>query len=57
VAQEATDDLAFSINLAGGKVEIGNLPTIEADAVQIRHLLQNLIENSLKYTARTTKAP
>jgi signal transduction histidine kinase len=32
-----------------GKVEIGALPTLEADPLQMRQLLQNLIGNGLKF--------
>jgi signal transduction histidine kinase len=33
----------------GGRVEIGDLPTIDADPLQMRQLLQNLIGNGLKF--------
>lgn len=49
IAGDAAIDLEIAINQAGGRVEIGSLPMVEADAVQIRHLFQNLIENSIKY--------
>jgi signal transduction histidine kinase len=32
-----------------GRVEVGDLPTIDADPMQIRQLFQNLIGNALKY--------
>ena len=49
IAREVTTDLETLIEQTGGRVEIGELPTIDADPVQMRQLLQNLIGNSLKY--------
>lgn len=44
-------DLEFSIAKAKGQVElVGPLPSIKADAVQMRQLFQNLILNSLKFS-------
>jgi signal transduction histidine kinase len=42
-------DLDMLIDQTGGRVEIGDLPTIEADLPQIRQLLGNLIGNALKF--------
>lgn len=42
-------DLEVSIERAGGRVEIGDLATIDADAVQMRQLVQNLLGNALKF--------
>jgi len=49
IAKEVTADLETRIEQAGGRVEIDELPTIDADPMQMRQLLQNLISNSLKY--------
>jgi PAS domain S-box-containing protein len=49
IAREVSADLETRIEQAGGRVEIEKLPTIDADPVQMRQLLQNLIGNSLKY--------
>ncbi|MCC2631686.1 MAG: Phytochrome, two-component sensor histidine kinase [Patescibacteria group bacterium] len=49
VAREALDDLDMRIQQVGATVEVGNLGELEADPVQIRLLLQNLISNALKY--------
>jgi light-regulated signal transduction histidine kinase (bacteriophytochrome) len=49
VAQDAVNDLGSAIDHAGGRIEIKDMPTIEADGTQIRQLFQNLIDNSIKY--------
>ena len=49
VAREVLSDLESSVEQAGGRVEIGELPTIEADRMQMRQLFQNLIGNALKF--------
>jgi two-component system sensor kinase FixL len=49
VAQEVVSDLEVQIEQTGGRVELGKLPTIQADALQMRQLLQNLIGNGLKF--------
>lgn len=49
VTQEVLSDLEVRLQQTGGCVEVGELPTIEADLVQMRQLLQNLISNALKF--------
>ena len=49
VAREVISDLETRIKQTGGQVEIGQLPEIEADPLQMRQLLQNLIANALKF--------
>jgi PAS domain S-box-containing protein len=45
----AADDLAALIERTGGTLDLGSLPTLEADPSQIRQLFQNLIANALKF--------
>jgi light-regulated signal transduction histidine kinase (bacteriophytochrome) len=49
ITQEAVSDLEIRIEQSGGRIEVGDLPTIEADHTQIRQLLENLIGNALKF--------
>ncbi len=49
VAQGVVSDLEVRIEQAQAKVEIGDLPEVQADALQMRQLLQNLISNALKF--------
>jgi PAS domain S-box-containing protein len=49
VAREVLEDLEARVRQTGGRVEVGPLPTVEADALQMRQLLQNLIGNALKF--------
>ena len=49
VAQEVLSDLEFRIQQTNGRVFVGELPTIDAEPLQMRQLLQNLISNALKF--------
>jgi signal transduction histidine kinase len=49
IVQEVLSDLEVRIQQTGGRVQIGELPTIQADPLQMRQLLQNLILNALKF--------
>jgi signal transduction histidine kinase len=49
IARDVLSDLEARIESSAGKVEVGELPTIDADPVQMRQLFQNLIANALKF--------
>lgn len=56
LARDILTDLEASLRETGGRVDIGVLPAIEAEPLQMRQLLQNLIGNALKFH-RTDAAP
>jgi PAS domain S-box-containing protein len=47
--EEAVTDLGVLCEEAGGRIEVGDLPDIEADRVQMRQLFRNLMGNGLTY--------
>ncbi len=49
VAHEVVGDLEARIELVKGRVEVGQLPAISAEPLQMRQLIQNLIGNALKF--------
>lgn len=49
IIREVLSDLEIRIQQTGGAVELHDLPSIEADPVQMRQLFQNLISNGLKF--------
>ncbi len=55
IAREVVSDLEVQIAQTGAVVLLGHLPTVEADPLQMRQLMQNLIGNSLKYRRPETR--
>jgi signal transduction histidine kinase len=49
IAQDVISDLEARIQQTGGSVHLNSLPVIQAEPVQMRQLLQNLIGNALKF--------
>jgi signal transduction histidine kinase len=49
VTRDVLDDLEAQVDAAGAVVRVGALPTISADALQMRQLIQNLISNAIKF--------
>jgi PAS domain S-box-containing protein len=49
VAAEVAHDLEMRTHEVNGRIMIGDLPTIDADSLQMRQLLQNLASNALKF--------
>lgn len=56
IAEDVVSDLEARVQQMNGRVDIGELPTLEADPLQMRQLLQNLIGNGLKF-ARADHPP
>jgi light-regulated signal transduction histidine kinase (bacteriophytochrome) len=49
VAAEVVSDLEARVIELNARVEIGDLPTLDADRMQMRQLIQNLVSNALKF--------
>jgi len=49
IAAGVVEDLEGRIEMVKGRVEVGLLPVIDAEPLQMRQLLQNLIGNALKF--------
>jgi light-regulated signal transduction histidine kinase (bacteriophytochrome) len=54
IMDEVINDLQIAIEEAGGRIDVGPLPIVDADATQIRQLFQNLLSNSLKFRKKDT---
>ncbi len=55
VTREVLSDLEVKIEETGATIEIIDLPAIDADALQMRQLIQNMIGNALKFRRADTK--
>ena len=49
VLEGVVSDLQIRIQESNATVEIGDLPQLDADAIQMRQLFQNLLSNALKF--------
>ena len=49
IVQEVIDDLEPRLNATQGRIEVGALPTIEADPQQMYQLFQNVLVNAVKF--------
>jgi signal transduction histidine kinase len=49
VTREVLDDLEAQVERSGARLHVGPLPTVSADALQMRQLIQNLISNAVKF--------
>jgi PAS domain S-box-containing protein len=49
VTKGVLGDLEVRIEKSGAKIEVGDLPTMEADPMQMHQLLLNLLSNALKF--------
>lgn len=49
IALGVASDLEIAVERTGGRLTVGELPSIEADPTQMRQLMQNLVSNALKF--------
>lgn len=56
IVREVQSDLAPRLEAQGGRIEIGELPALEAAPMQIQQLFQNLLSNALKFARKDVPA-
>jgi signal transduction histidine kinase len=56
ITREVLGDLELRIQQTGAQIHVGDLPTIDADPMQMRQLLQNIIANALKFQPSSGRA-
>ena len=49
IVADVIDDLEVAIQESRGEIDVGDLPMIDGDPMQLRQLFQNLISNGLKF--------
>jgi len=49
LTEQVLEDLDFQIKNNNANIQVGTLPTLELDPIQISKVLQNLISNAIKY--------
>jgi PAS domain S-box-containing protein len=49
IVRDVLSDLEIGLSQSGASVEVGDLPSLAADPMQMRQLFQNLIGNALKF--------
>jgi PAS domain S-box-containing protein len=49
VVDEVLDDLQAAVAEAGARIQVGSLPAVHADAIQLRQVVQNLVSNAIKF--------
>jgi PAS domain S-box-containing protein len=49
ITRELVSEFESELAETGGRIEVGELPELEADRVQMRELFRNLIDNGLKF--------
>ncbi|QLD90087.1 MEDS domain-containing protein [Natronomonas salina] len=53
VFDDVLADLQFQIEESGAEITVDDLPRVEGDASQLRQVIQNLLENAIRYSGDT----